>query len=104
VREDPFNCLGPYSDANPSDCLELRFMVPDGHGMLRAFKTPSLRGVASRPPCMHAGQIDSLAEVIDHSAAAPEAPAGHSELRPLRLSNEARRQIEAFLRSLDDIP
>lgn len=102
VREDPFNCLGPYSDADEADCAELRFMAPESHEMLRAFKAPSLRGVASRPPYMHAGQIGTLEDVIAHYAAAPEAPAGHSELRPLDLNEQERRQIAAFLRSLDD--
>lgn len=27
VREDIFNCLGPYSDAEPDQCSELRFMA-----------------------------------------------------------------------------
>jgi cytochrome c peroxidase len=102
VREDPFNCLGAYSDADPSECSELRFMAPASHEMLRAFKTPSLRGVAGRPPYMHAGQIATLADTIAHYAAAPEAPAGHSELQPLELDKKERQQIEAFLRSLDE--
>ena len=49
---------------------------------------------------MHAGQFSTLSEVIDHYNRAPNAPAGHSELEPLRLSAQERRQIEAFLRSL----
>ncbi|WP_209426677.1 cytochrome c peroxidase [Pararhodobacter sp. SW119] len=102
VREDPFNCLGPYSDADPSECTELRFMAPASHEMLRAFKTPSLRGVAGRPPYMHAGQIGTLADVIGHYAAAPHAPEGHSELRPVDLNEAERAQLEAFLRALDE--
>ena len=101
VREDPFNCLGAYSDAAVSNCAELRFMAPDSHEMTRAFKTPSLRGVASRPPYMHAEQIATLGDIIAHYVAAPAAPAGHSELRPLDLSDAERRQIEAFLASLE---
>jgi cytochrome c peroxidase len=101
VREDPFNCLGPYSDAREGDCPELRFMAADGHGLLRAFKTPSLRGAAGRPPYMHAGQIATLADVVAHYSAAPAAPAGHSELRPLSLSETERRQLMAFLASLE---
>ncbi|WP_414474604.1 cytochrome-c peroxidase [Microvirga sp. M2] len=100
VREDPFNCLGPYSDAGEGDCTELRFMAADGHELLRAYKTPSLRGAASRPPYMHAGQIRTLADVVAHYSAAPEAPAGHSELRPLILSESERRQLVAFLATL----
>jgi len=101
VREDPFNCLGPYSDAAEGDCSELRFMTADGHELLRAFKTPSLRGAASRPPYMHAGQIATLADVVAHYSAAPQAPAGHSELRPLNLSETERRQLMAFLATLN---
>lgn len=60
VRDDPFNCLGSFSDAAPEDCEELRFMVVGGTDEPGAFKTPSLRGVASRAPYMHAGQIETL--------------------------------------------
>ena len=104
VREDPFNCLGPYSDAQPADCAELRFMAPAGAEMLRAFKTPSLRGAASRPPYMHAGQIPDLERVIAHYVAAPEAPAGQSELRPLTLDHTQRQELAAFLGALDPLP
>lgn len=101
VREDPFNCLGAYSDAEEGDCSELRFMAADGHELLRAFKTPSLRGAADRPPYMHAGQVATLADVVAHYSAAPAAPAGHSELRPLNLSETERRQLMAFLATLN---
>jgi cytochrome c peroxidase len=49
---------------------------------------------------MHAGQIATLGEVIAHYDRAPHAPAGHSELKPLRLSATERRQLEAFVRTL----
>lgn len=101
VQEDPFNCLGAFSDATPGDCSELRFLAPAGPEMLRAFKPPSLRGVASRPPYMHAGQLATLEDVIAHYAAAPAAPAGHSELRPIDLDQKERAQILAFLRTLE---
>ena len=102
VRADPFNCLGRYSDAAPEDCAELNFMTAGGEELERAYKTPSLRNVAARPPYMHAGQIGTLAEVLDHYNRAPEAPAGHSEIRPLGLSPGEIAALEAFLRSLDE--
>jgi cytochrome c peroxidase len=37
---------------------------------------------------------------VEHYNAAPEAPAGHSELKPLHLSETELRQLEAFFRSL----
>ncbi|MFO7168702.1 MAG: cytochrome c peroxidase [Chloroflexota bacterium] len=100
VLEDEFNCLSAYSDAEPADCGELRFAKVDEHTQLRQFKPPSLRGVAERAPYMHAGQFATLREVLEHYNRAPEAPAGHSELEPLGLTDEELGQLEAFLRSL----
>jgi cytochrome c peroxidase len=95
-----FNCTSRYSDANAEDCEELTFAVTEGAELVRAYKTPSLRNVAERAPYMHAGQVASLGEVIAHYSSAPNAPFGHSELKPLHLSADERRQIEAFLRTL----
>ena len=95
-----FNCTSRYSDAKPEDCDELRFAVTEGEELVRAYKTPSLRGVAERAPYMHAGQLATLTDVVAHYNRAPAAPFGHSELRPLKLSDAERRQIEAFLRTL----
>jgi cytochrome c peroxidase len=100
VLEDEFNCRSRYSDARPEECRELEFLVSEGHELMRAFKTPSLRGVADRAPYMHAGQIPTLAAAIEHYDRAPRAPAGHSELRRLRLSRRERAQLEAYLRTL----
>lgn len=95
-----FNCTSRYSDAKPEDCRELRFAVTQGDELVRAYKTPSLRNVAERAPYMHAGQIRTLAAVVRHYNEAPRAPFGHTELKPLRLSREELRQLEAFLRTL----
>jgi cytochrome c peroxidase len=100
---DPFNCLGPYSDAKPEECGELKFMSRDEHELERAFKPPSLRGAASRPPFMHSGQITSIEAVIEHYNAAPPALAGHSELRPLNLEETEKQALVAFLRTLDPL-
>ncbi|MFN8503391.1 cytochrome-c peroxidase [Kouleothrix sp.] len=100
VLADEFNCLSAYSDAAPEDCGELRFAKADDHALERQFKPPSLRNVAERAPYMHAGQFASLREVLEHYNRAPAAPAGHSELKPLQLSERELGQIEAFLRSL----
>ena len=43
-------------------------MVKSGSELTRAYKTPSLRGAATRPPYMHAGQFSSLDEVVAHYA------------------------------------
>ncbi len=99
VLRDEFNCRSRWSDSR-SKCAELEFLVTGDHTLERAFKVPSLRNVAERAPYMHAGQFSTLTEVLEHYNRAPKAPAGHSELKPLRLSAQDRRQIVAFLRSL----
>lgn len=103
VAEDPFNCLGRYSDAAPDDCRVLRFMRRDDPALVRAYKTPSLRGVAVRAPYMHAGQFASLEEVVDHYETAPAAPAGTSELRSITLTERGRKALIAFLKTLDPV-
>jgi cytochrome c peroxidase len=80
VRSDELNCLGPFSDAQPNQCQELRFMVSDDPALEGAFKTPGLRGIAQRAPYMHAGQFATLEQVVRHYVAAPHAAVGHSEL------------------------
>jgi cytochrome c peroxidase len=96
-----FACTSRYSDAtSEDDCAELRFATTEGEELVRAYKTPSLRGVADRAPYMHAGQLATLGDVIAHYDRAPESPMGHSELKPLELTEKERRQIEAFLRTL----
>jgi cytochrome c peroxidase len=89
-----------YADAKPEECAELRFAAADGAELVRAFKTPSLRNVAERAPYMHAGQVATLADVVAHYSAAPRAPFGRSELRPLRLTRAEQLQLVAFLRTL----
>src|SRR5690606_38734912 len=105
VLADEFNCTSRWSD-DTSGCAELRYLDPDGHELMRAFKTPSLRNVAERAPYMHAGQLATLGDVVAHYDAARASPAGHTEIVPLRLSARERRQLEAYLRALsgDDAP
>ncbi|GAB3124037.1 cytochrome-c peroxidase [Novispirillum itersonii] len=100
VRSSPFNCVSPYSDAGAETCGELRFLALDQPDQVGAFKTPSLRGVADRPPYMRAGQIATLHDVLAHYLAAPPAAYGRSELRPLLLTAREVEQITAFLKTL----
>jgi cytochrome c peroxidase len=98
---DEFNCLSKYSDAQPDQCAELNFLVADDDHLIRQFKPPSLRNIAERGPYMHAGQLATLEEVLNHYNTAPAAPSGHSELEPLHLSQKQIEQIIAFLKTLD---
>jgi cytochrome c peroxidase len=110
VQSDEFNCLGAFSDAKASQCLELRFLTTDDSLLAGAFKTPSLRDVALRPPYMHAGQFSSIKDVIAHYVRAPAASIGqteladggsrHSERKPIRLSEHEANALASFLGTL----
>lgn len=102
ILDDPFNCLGEFSDAGADDCGELRFMVTDSPELERAFKTPSLRGAASRPPYMHSGQIATLEDVIDHYSEAPEPVSGIGQISPVVFTDRGRQALIAFLKTLDE--
>jgi cytochrome c peroxidase len=95
-----FSCTSRYSDASAADCAELRFAITEGPDLVRAYKPPSLRNVVDRAPYMHAGQLASLGDVLEHYSSAPRAQLGHSELKPLHLTPSERRQIIAFLGTL----
>jgi cytochrome c peroxidase len=97
---DEFNCLSAYSDAEPSECTALQGLETDDASE-RAYKVPSLRDVASRPPYMHAGQFRTLREVLAHYNRAPAALSGKTELEPLGLSEIELERLEAFLKTLD---
>jgi len=100
VEADPFNCFGAYRDGDVSACGELRFMVKDAPQLVRAYKTPSLRGAATRAPYMHAGQFSSLDEVVAHYAKPAPSVEGTSEIHPLELSDRERAALVAFLKTL----
>ena len=95
VLADEFNCLGKYSDAKPDECAELRFINRDKLKNTGAFKTPTLRNVAERPPYMHAGQIKTLFEVLSFYRRS-----GSDEIEHQELSNAELARIEAFLKTL----
>ena len=96
-----FNCLGKYSDAGESECAELKYANTDHRATLGAFKVPTLRNVSRTAPYTHAGIFPTLRDVVQHYNTPPEAPVGHSELRPLGLSRQELEQIVDFLDSLD---
>ncbi|MFK7864981.1 MAG: cytochrome-c peroxidase [Pseudohongiellaceae bacterium] len=99
ARQDPFNCLGKYSDAKPSECIELRF-ARDDNELVGAQKTPTLRNITETAPYMHGGQIKNLIDVVKHYNQAPTSMLSHNEAKPLGLRPVEERQLEAFLRTL----
>ena len=68
---------------------------------LGAFKTPSLREVASTAPYMHDGSLPTLEAVVDfYVQGGRPNPQLDSEMLPLNLSAAERRGLVAFLRAL----
>jgi cytochrome c peroxidase len=110
LLRDEFNCLGHYSDAQPTQCTELLYLTADDSTLTGTFRTPSLRNVALRPPFMDAGQFATLDEVVRHYRRAPPAAIGRSEITSrgsgtpdrivIRLSESDVRDIAAFLQTL----
>ena len=96
---DPFNCLGPYSDAPSGACQELRFLARREIALEGgAFKTPTLRDLARTGPYFHDGRFESLEQVIAYYRNPPTSPG--SELTPLALSDLEARQLVAFLNAI----
>jgi cytochrome c peroxidase len=104
VRSDPFNCLGEFSDAAPEQCTALESLLIDRPGLVRAYKPPSLRGVVTRAPYMHSGQIATLEAVLRHYTDAPPSLSGTSELHRLALTPAQTSALIAFLATLGPEP
>ncbi|MGI9486706.1 MAG: cytochrome-c peroxidase [Geminicoccaceae bacterium] len=97
---DPFRCEGPYSDAEPSACVEEQFVRVKGKDLIAAFKVPTLRNVAETAPYMHDGRFSTLRKVLQHYNEAPSFRIGFQQLNPLDLAPLELDQIAAFLRTL----
>jgi cytochrome c peroxidase len=99
---DEFNCVGPYSDADPDDCSELRFLNIDEHVPLDgAFKVPTLRGLVRTAPYFHDGRHESIEDVLEHYRSPPDSGgANPHELNPLNLTELELEQLAAFLKTL----
>ena len=98
VAADRFNCLGPFSDGNPQACTALASLAGRGAELTRAYKTPSLRGVAGRPPYMHAGQMPTLEAVLDHYSRAPASLAGYPRSSRSTSARTSARRLWRFSR------
>ena len=66
-----------------------------------AFKTPTLREVARTAPYMHDGSLATLEEVVDfYNRGGRPNPNLDPDMHPLDFSDEDKRSLVAFLRSL----
>ena len=98
VRMDEFNCLGPYSDADPDDCRSLRFMAEESAETLGAFKVPTLRAVSQTAPYFHDGRFETLEAVVRFYSRARRQDG--QPVRPIRFSEAEIGDLVAFLKTL----
>lgn len=108
VIEQEFNCAGPWSD-HPDKGTCAVSTLEMAMGELGAFKTPSLRGIASTAPYMHTGNFASLDSVVRHYDIGG-APSGTFDgtrdelMRPVGLTAAERRALVAFMEALEGEP
>lgn len=94
---DPLGVTSAHSDGDDG---RLPATVPAAYE--GAFRTPSLRCVSQRPSFMHSGLLESLDHVVrffDRGGDVSGYP-GRSEISPLGLREDERRDLVAFLRAL----
>ncbi|QQP93984.1 c-type cytochrome (plasmid) [Skermanella sp. TT6] len=102
--DDSFHDIG-LNSADPGRGA----LLPDIPVMRHAFKTPTLRNVATREPFMHDGSAATLRDVIVHyDTGFVERPSLSPEMRRLGLTPGETEALLAFLRTLtsedDPIP
>jgi cytochrome c peroxidase len=93
-----FNRNGAYSDKQDTGGLA-GLTDPMPEETRRAFRTPTLRGVALTAPYMHSGQMATLADVVEFYNLGGGDPE-HGPLVPLHLSAEQKSDLVTFLEAL----
>ena len=99
LTDEEFHNTGVFWGRQPYDAGRVVVTgVPEDTGK---FKTPTLREVARTAPYMHDGSIATLEEVVDfYDRGGNDNPFRDRELRPLRLTEDEKTALVAFLRSL----
>lgn len=100
----PFNTAGAYSDDINTGRLANLVATDANKGQ---FRTPSLRGIAATGPYMHAGQFQTLDQLIDFYDAGNATPAAGTldgKIKPLGLTTKEKQQLSAFLQTLSGEP
>jgi cytochrome c peroxidase len=67
-----------------------------------AFKTPTLRDLQRTAPYMHDGSVKTIEDVIDfYDRGGEKNPWLDAKVEPLKLTAEEKKDLAAFLRSLE---
>jgi cytochrome c peroxidase len=104
-QNDDFRNIGLFNGKNLADSG--RGAITHSPGDVGKFKIGALRNVARTAPYMHNGMFRTLAEVIDYynepDKVVPDAIGRDSLLsKPLGLTNNEKKDLEAFLNSLTE--
>lgn len=103
---DDFKNIGLFNGKNLNDSG--RFLITRNPEDLGRFKVPGLRNSAITRPYMHNGMFKTLKEVIDYydnpDQFIPDAVNRDTSLaKPLNLTPQEKKDLEAFLLSLTDL-
>ncbi|MCE2481894.1 MAG: hypothetical protein J4F33_03230 [Alphaproteobacteria bacterium] len=103
LRRSPYTLLGRFNDdARRSTAAKTRY-VRLRQSNFGEFRVPGLRNVALTGPYMHAGSLETLADVVHHYSTIDEErlhAGGERILRRLDLSARERADLVAFLETL----
>jgi cytochrome c peroxidase len=94
--DESFHNLGVGIDRKDPDLG--RYSMTKDEANKGAFKTPTLRDVARRPPYMHDGSLNSLKEVVAfYNRGGQQNPWLSKAIQPLQLAAEEEADLVAFL-------
>lgn len=100
MTEDKFRNVGIGWDTNTVDLG--RYMVTNNPEDRGAFKTPTLREVGRTAPYMHDGRFKTLEEVVEfYDQGGIKNPYLDDQLIPLELTEQEKKDLVAFLKSLN---
>ena len=98
--DDKFHDIG----TSTTDIGRGRILKDDAR-MRYAFKTPTLRSVALRPPYMHNASRATLYEAVRHYEREPiDRPSRSPLFEPVDLSRQERLDLVAFMQTLTGVP
>lgn len=98
--DEKYHNLGIGWDTNTVDLG--RYMVTRNAEDIGAFKTPTLREISRTAPYMHDGRFATLEDVVEfYNQGGIKNPHLDNTLIPLELTAEEKREMVAFLRSLN---
>lgn len=103
VMASEWNCASKWSDhPSKSECVVLS--LSDSTQAEGAFKTPTLRNIASTAPYMHTGGFETLEDVVEFYDRGGDTDGftgiRDPEIVPLHLTDREREDLVAFLESL----